>query len=261
MSVEVLTFRLEARGGPAGRQVLRTDASDRNVRLECEARFEGPLPRAEVVQLSRCRPEDGVSYAFQERTRDRNGTRGFRIDLDGRAGLIRFTPSDGDPAEAPAIEEVRDPLSLLRELRRTGPEVQRIRLPMLGKTVEARAVGETDLETDLGPKRARAFLLHPGGAWVWIDVAPPHAVLKLAQRTVEGRVDALLSSIAQEASMPLWEELDDGRKGSSRRRKRRRRGRGGRARSGKGGRGGERAGGGRGGGRSGAGGGGGGDDG
>ena len=246
MSVEVLTYRLEARGGPAGRQVLRTEASERNVRLECEARFEGPLPRAEVVQLSRCRPDDGVSYSFQERTRDRNGTRGFRFDLDARAGLIRFTRSDGDAAEAPAIEPIRDPLSLLRELRRAAPDAQRIRVPMLGKAVEARAVGEAELTTDLGPKRARTYLLHPGGSWVWIDVAPPHAILKLAQRTPDGRVDALVASIAQEASMPLWEELDDDRRKATtgRRRKRRRRGRGGRARGGKDGSGRERRGGG-----------------
>ncbi|MEX2502856.1 MAG: hypothetical protein WD336_10815 [Trueperaceae bacterium] len=236
MSVEVHGYRFEVRGVAAGRQVLRAKEEGRQVRLEGDARFEGPLPKAQVVQLSRCHRDKGTSYEYTERTHDRSGQRSFRIEFDGRDGLVRFQRSDAESAETPYLQPFRDPLSMLRELRRAPADAERIRIPMLGSTVEALALGEIDLDTDLGPKRARTYLLHPGGSWAWIDVAPPHAILKLSQRTPDGRIDAYLTSIGSDASLPNWDvDHDAGRGRKGKRRKRRRRGRGGRSRGGSGG--------------------------
>jgi len=234
VSVEVLDYRLELRGVAAGRHVLRSKEEGRHVRLEGEATFEGPLGPARVLQLSRCHRDKATSYEFIETSKDRGGERRMKIEFDGRDGLVRMRRGTDDVAETPYLRSFRDPLSLLRELRRAGPTAERLRIPMLGKTVEARRVGEVELDTALGPKRARVFQLHPGGSWLWIDLEPPHAILKLTQRTPDGLVDALLVKVAREDQLPGWdaEQRQGGRRRGKRRRRRRKKPRGGRASSG-----------------------------
>lgn len=229
MSVEVLDYRLEVRGLPAGRHVVRSKEEGRHVRMECEATFEGPLPAAKVVQLSRSRRDDRVSQEFRETTKDRSGERRFRMVFDGRDGLVKLERGD-EKAETPYVEAFRDPLSMLRELREAPPDVARVRIPMLGKTVEARALGEVELETPLGRRTARSYQLFPGGSWLWIDVEAPHAIVRFRQRTGDGLVDGVLTRMAEETSLPAWEALDKGG-GARKRGKRRRRRRGGRSRS------------------------------
>lgn len=230
VSVEVHTYRLEVRGAAAGRHVLRQERDGRDVRLEAETRFDGALGRAEVTQLSRCTSDHNASVAFVERQKDPQSTRSFRIDFDDERGLVRMQREGDDSAEVPYLLPYRDPLSMLRDLRRAAPDGTRVWIPMLGKSVLARALGEVELDTALGTRRARSYLLHPGGSRVWIDVRPPHAVLRLAQATPEQTLDVLLESVGSDTRMPAWETLDAevGRKGAKKRRRRRRRGRGGR---------------------------------
>jgi hypothetical protein len=233
VSVEVLAYRLEVRGVSAGRQLLRSKEEGRHARLEAEAEFSGPVSAARVVQLSRCHRDKMTSYEFVETSKDRGGERRMRIDFDGRDGLVRMRRGQDDVAETPYLQPFRDPLSMLREVRRTGPALERLRIPMLGTTVEAHAVDEVELDTALGTKRARVFQLHPGGSWIWVDLAPPHPILKLTQRFPEGHLDALLESIAQETQLPAWdaEQQRSGKRRRGKRRKRRGRRRGGRSRS------------------------------
>lgn len=229
MSVEVHSYRLDLHGTPAGRHVLRAREEGRQARLEGEASFDGALPSATVVQLSRCHRDRMTSYEFRERTRDRGGEHQLHVDFDGREGLVRLRRGANDVAETPYLLPFRDPLSMLRELRRAPEDLERLRIPMLGHDVVARALGEVDLGTELGARRARAWLLQPGGAWVWVDVEPPHPILKFTQRLEDRRLDALLVSIAQETRMPGWDAAE-GRAPKPRRkgrRRRRRRGRGG----------------------------------
>lgn len=232
MSVEVHTYRLEVQGVPAGRHVLRNRDEARQTRLEAELQLEGPLGPATVVQLSRCHRDEMISHEFREHTRDRHGEREMRIDFDGRDGLVRMRRSGDDSAETPYLLPFRDPLSMLLELRRTASEAEPVRIPMLGKPVLARPLGEVDLDTALGPKRAHAYLVQPGGSWLWIDVEPPHAILKFTQRSPEGRLDALLVSVASDTRLPAWSQAEDaGKPRKSRKRRRRRRSRGGGGRS------------------------------
>ena len=230
MPVEVLDYRLEVRGVAAGRQIVRSRTDGRQVRMETEATFDGPLPAATVVQLSRSLRDDFVSHEFRETTKDRSGERRFQVVFDDQDGLVKLRRGE-DKAEAPYVEPFRDPLSLLRELRAAPPDATRVRVPMLGKTVEARAIGEAEIETPLGTRRTRAFQLFPGGSWVWIDLEPPHAIVKFTQRTEDARIDGVLSSISTSDALPLWDA--QGKRGGGRRRgKRRRRRRGGRSRGG-----------------------------
>lgn len=228
MSVEVHTYRLELQGVAAGQHVLRSRDEARQTRLEAELNLEGPLGPAHVVQLGRCHRDKMTSHEFRERTRDRHGEREMRIEFDGKDGLIRMRRNGSDTAETPYLRPFRDPLSMLLELRRTEVHDRPLRIPMLGKTVLARPLGEVDLDTSLGPKRARVYLMQPGGSWAWIDVEPPHAILKLTQRLPDGRLDALLASVASGTQLPGWTSADDpGKRRTSRKRRRRRRGRGG----------------------------------
>lgn len=227
MSVEVHSYRLEMHGAPAGRHVVRSRHEARQTRIEAELNLEGPLGPAKVVQLSRCHRDKMTSHEFREHTRDRHGEREMRIDFDGKDGLIRMRRNGDDTAETPYLRPFRDPLSMLLELRVLPPTDGPVRIPMLGKSVLARPLGVVELDTALGPKRARAFLLQPGGSWLWIDVEPPHAILKLSQRLPDGRLDALLVSVASDTRLPEWSSAEGEGKPKKSRKRRRRRGRGG----------------------------------
>ena len=86
--------------------------------------------------------------------------------------------------------------------------------------------GEVDLATSLGNRRARAYLLHPGNSVVYIDTQAPHPILKLTQRLLDGHLDALLVSIASEATLEgfgdVGRQQESGPKAGRRRRGRRR---------------------------------------
>jgi uncharacterized membrane protein YgcG len=123
---------------------------------------------------------------------------------------------------------------MLRELRLAPPDAERVRVPMLGKTVEARPAGDTELETPLGRRRVRAYQLFPGGSWLWVDLEPPHAIVKFRQRTPDGTIDGILERVAEETALPAW-DAQGKRSGGRRRGKRRKRRRGGRSRSSSGG--------------------------
>src|SRR5690606_10931340 len=94
-------------------------------------------------------------------------------------------------------------------------------------------VGEVDLATAIGNRRARAYLMQPGHSVVYVDTQAPHPILKLTQRLPEGHLDALIVSIASEATMEPFGDDDRpkerGSKGGRRRRGRRRQKRRGRS--------------------------------
>ena len=227
--VEVLEYRFEVRGVPAGKNVVRRTTRDGEVLEESEATFTGPLSDASVVQLSRRDAEAGHSLEFRESTKDRGGERRMQITFDSSDGVVRMQRGN-DVAEVPYVEPFRDPLSMLSEIRSLDPDASRIRIPMLGKTVEAHALGETELQTPLGPKRARAFQVFPGGSWLWVDVEAPHEIVKLTQRTGDAFVDAWLVERSEGSRMPAWDGESEGGSGKRKRGRRRRR-RGGRSRS------------------------------
>jgi hypothetical protein len=200
--------------------------------LEGRASYQGALGQSTVVQRSRCHAARHYSLRFREETSDRSGQRTFEVDFNAQEGLVTASRGPRDQASVPYVRPYRDPLSLLHELR-AGFEHEHLRLPMLGKDVTAQRVGEVELDTALGPKRAAAYLLHPGGSAVYIDLEPPHILLKMSQRLEDGYVEALLVRVAQEADMEAWggSSDDGGAPGKRRKRSRRRRSRRGKRRS------------------------------
>lgn len=223
--VEVLSFRLSHRGKPVGNQTIKTAELGRQVQLEGRAQFQGSLGLYSVVQRSRCQAR-GVSLRFLEETQERSDSRRFDVTFDPREGLVTAVKGPKDNASMPYLLPYRDPLSLLHEIRQLGALEGPYRVPLLGKEVTVQLAAEVELETALGMRRARAYVLHPGNSVVYVDVQAPHAILKLTQRLPDGNVDALLVKVGSEASLEPFGEPDEERpakgKGGRRRGQRRR---------------------------------------
>ena len=203
MSVEVCSYRLTMRGKPVGTHVLKTENKGRLVRMEGKSTFQGGLGNLSITQSSRSAAGTHHSMRFREETQERSENRTFDVAFDETTGLVRATRGPRDVAETPYIRPYRDPLSLLNEVRNLG-ERGASNVAMLGKDVNIQYVGEVDLSTSIGHKRARAYVLHPGQSVVYVDVQSPHTILKLTQRLADGHVDALLVKVASEPTLEAF---------------------------------------------------------
>jgi hypothetical protein len=232
MPVEVCSYRLTHKGKPVGSHELKTFHRGRVTLLEGRAQFQGLLGTTTIVQRSRCGGRERWSQRFREETKERSGQRTFDVSFDANEGLV--TASKGrEQATAPYLLPYRDPLSLLLELRELGDADHAV-VPMLGKDVTIQRVGEVEVDTPMGTRKAVAYLLHPGGSVVYVDREPPHLLLKFTQRLVDGFVDAVLVKVDEENELEDFE--GSGSEGGSRHRgsgKRRRRSRRRRPRRGK----------------------------
>ncbi len=238
--VEALAYRLTHRGRPAGRLLVRTGERGRVAVVEARLQLQGALGQATITQTSRCHAERHHSLRWRETSEGRGDGRPFDVTFDLDAGLVTATVGRHDTASVPYLLPYRDPLSLVRELRAVTAETAARgrpapsapwRIPLLGKDVTVARVVDLEVEGAGGRRAGRGYVLHPGGSFVVIDLAPPHVPLKLVQRLPEGVLEALLIEIAAEDSMPgLGDDRaeDDTAKSSTGRRRprRRRRGRG-----------------------------------
>ncbi len=222
VSVEVCSYRLSHKGKAVGTHVLKAESKGKVALLEGKAMFQGALGEATVLQRSRCHAARHYSLRFREETSERAGNRNFDVVFDAQDGMVRASKGR-DEASTPYLRPYRDPLSLLFELRGMG-ELEHLRVPLLGKDVTVQRVGEVELDTVMGSRIARAYLLHPGGSVVYVDAREPHLLLKFTQRLSDGFVDALLVKVTEEATMQDWGDPGEvGGKGSGKRRRRSRR--------------------------------------
>lgn len=237
MPIEGFTYRLNARGRPAGRLILRTGERGRMALVEARMQLQGVLGQSTWVQTSRCHPQRHHSLRWYEASEGGGDARSFEVRFDGDAGLVTATRGRQDQASVPYLRPYRDPLSLLRELRAvTGAAVAGLagptvpwRVPLLGKDVTVARADDVELEVRGERRRARAYTLHPGGSVVVVDLAPPHAIVRLVQRLPDGVLEATLVDVSEEATMSGWDEPQEPatkRTGGRRRSRRRRRGRG-----------------------------------
>lgn len=224
MSVEVVSYRLTYRGKPVGTHVIKTEVAGKVRRMESRAAFQGLLGNSTVTQRSRSSASSHSSLRFREETQEREGKRVYEVRFDAQTGLVQASTGPKDVATAPYIRPYRDPLSLLGQVRSlAGQSVTGVAL--LGKDVTVQYAGEVELSTALGEKRAWAYVLHPGGSVVYVDVGGSHTILKMTQRLPEGHVDSLIVSVASEATLGSFgedEKEKPGKRASSRRRGRRR---------------------------------------
>jgi hypothetical protein len=233
MPVEVCSYRLSTRGRPVGSQTLKRSERGRTAFLEARLQLQGSLGQGTITQSSRCHAQRHHSHQFREEIQSRGEGRVFDVEFDADQGLVVATRGRSDRASIPYIRAYRDPLSLLAEIRAFTPgrdDGRPWRIPMLGKDVVVQRGADVTLDTALGPRHARVFVVQPGGSVVYVDVEPPHYLLRLVQRIDEGVVDATLVRVDEEDDMESLEPAraeseKGGGKRRGRRRGRRRRGR------------------------------------
>jgi hypothetical protein len=238
VAVEGFTYRLSARGRPAGRLLLQTGERGRVALVEARMQLQGVLGTLNWNQTSRCHAQRHHSLRWREESEAKGDPRTFEVRYDAETGLVTATRGRNDTATAPYLLPYRDPLSLLRELRAaTAEDVAGVGptrptpwlIPLLGKNVAVARIADVEVEVEGRRHRARSYTLHPGGSSVFVDLAPPHAILRLVQRLDDAILDATLVERREEGTMAGWdepEEPDAGKRGSRRRGRRRRRGRG-----------------------------------
>jgi hypothetical protein len=239
MPVEGFTYRLNARGRPAGRLLLRTGERGRVALVEARMQLQGILGQATWNQTSRCHAQRHHSLHWREESDGRGEARPFEVRFDADTGLVTATRGRHDTATVPYLLPYRDPLSLLRELRavtaadatgRGAPRPAPWRIPLLGKHVSVARIADVEVEADGRRLPARSYTLHPGGSVVVVGLAPPYAIVRLVQRLEDGVLEANLIEVSEETTMSGWdepvEEPAGAKKAGRRRGRRRRRGRG-----------------------------------
>lgn len=230
MSVEALTYRLTSRGRPAGNHVLRQETRGGQAYLEARTTWEGVLAGHTLTQRSRCGRDDPASFEFHEREEDRQGAREFHVTFDAEQGLVTAHRSTGERADVPYLNDFRDPLSMLREIRTLGGASDPVRIPMLGKTVSVFDLGEEILEVGGRQRSTHRYQVRPGNAWLWVDREGRGAIVRFTQRFSEGVVEGWLVHEGQESALAEWRdaggEASESRKRRRRKRRRRKRSRG-----------------------------------
>lgn len=219
MKQDVFSYQLKYRGKPVGRQTLTEARQGRVTLLGSKLLLQGAFGNATVTQDSRYLEEPGLSLSYNEETQDKGGKRSFQVTFDRENGLIKARKGS-DRSELPLMRPYLDPLSLLHRLRRPAGD-ERFRVPMLGHDVTVERLGEKELTTSLGIRRALVFTLKPGRNAVFVDAEAPHHILMLTQIVDGQQLDAQLVKVDREdAPVP---KANGGRKRKSRSRRRRRR--------------------------------------
>lgn len=216
-----MEYRLESRRGALGRMVVREETQGDSVRVESETEWSAAAWNKRMLLLSRSDADTFESQEFREIERDTQGERKSIFRFDRSSGVVKLKRSSGEVADAPLLEGYVDPLSMMLRIRHADVDTERLRIPMIGKTVEARFVGTRAVDTPIGSFQARAYRIVPGAHLLWVADEAPHAVVKFAQLTPNGPVEGTLDRLATEQRLPLWEqEKKPGRRRRGRRRRR-----------------------------------------
>jgi hypothetical protein len=201
MPTEICSYRLSLRGKPIGSYVMSTSIRGRLVFLESKLVLQGSLGNVSVTQRSKSHRFDFYSLSFHEETVNRGETRQFAVQFDSETGLVRANKS-GDVADMPYIRPFLDPLALLYRIRHLN-DAEQTRVPMIGKDVVLERTQTTELNmAAFGKREAYEYQLHPGGSYVYVDVAAPHHLLMLSQKVDGQLVDAMLVRVDEETDAP-----------------------------------------------------------
>lgn len=200
MTAETCSYTLSLAGKAAGSLLLRTTVGERTTDLEARASFGGAFGQVNLNQTSQL-TSSFESLRFTEHEEGRGERRSFEVVFDARTGLVRATRRVGaqlERAETPYLRPYSDPLGLLHRLR-SAPSTETVRVPMLGKDVVIEPLGESEVETALGPRRAAGYVLLPGPGYVYVDAEAPHTIVQFAQPTEHGLLEAFLTRVQHDS--------------------------------------------------------------
>lgn len=203
MPVEVITYQLTRKGAPAGSHMLLAEQRGPLLHLEARMSLQGPLGHLTTVQTSSTHARLFHSLGFREELKRRGENRSYEVQFDRKSGLVKARRNNNDEASVPYFRPYRDPLGMLQQIRQLQGEQEPERIPLLGHDVTVNLLGERELETALGKRRAYVYQLQPGGSLVYVDVNPPWPILQMQQRIEGAPLDVKLVKLAvRESGMP-----------------------------------------------------------
>ena len=181
-SAEQFSFTLTLGGRYAGQQewTLHSERGTLTARVQTE--FGGVLPEVRRVQTSRMHAPSLSSLHYAEG--DGYGRANFETGFDRKTGVVTLRQGR-DEAEAPLTVDHHDPVSLLLWLR-TLDGKDRAEAQLTGGKALIQRLADVELDSD----PAYVYFLRPGGAYVYVEQAAPHRLLRLIQPTDFGPIEA-----------------------------------------------------------------------
>ncbi|GHF41490.1 hypothetical protein HNQ07_001467 [Deinococcus metalli] len=186
---ESFSMTLTLGGRYAGEQHWTLTPERSAVVARVQTDFGGVLPDIRRQQTSRVHPRTLHSLGYAEGD-GRGGRATFETTFDRRSGLVTLRQGR-DEANLPLTTEYHDPVSLLLWLRAQGADgPERAHAHLTGGRVLIQRLPETEV----GGEPAIGYFLRPGNAYVYVQAAPPHRLLRLIQPTDFGPVEANLDA-------------------------------------------------------------------
>lgn len=182
-AAENFAMTLTLGGRYAGQQDWAIHGERGTLTARVQTEFGGVLPEVRRVQTSRMHARTLSSLHYAEGD---GGRASFETNFDHRAGVVTLRQGR-DEAQTPLTVDHHDPVSLLLWLRiLEGQERAEARLTG-GKALIQRLA-----DAEVGGQSAYVYFLRPGGAYVYIEQAAPHRLLRLIQPTDFGPIEANL---------------------------------------------------------------------
>jgi hypothetical protein len=226
LTAESVSYTLTLGGRYAGTQdwVIRPDKGSVVVRVQTD--FAGALPAGRRIQESRLSPRTGFSLAYAEAEGSSKKPH-FETVFDDRSGMVTLRQGK-DEASLPLLEGHHDPLSLLLWLRglhgiqslssvaeAASPspdqdaadvaqegEAEVLHGPTSVRMVGGRVHLQPLPDSEVQGQAAWVYFLRPGGAYVYVEQAPQHRLLRLIQPSDFGPVEALLTGESPASARP-----------------------------------------------------------
>jgi hypothetical protein len=173
---EEFYFSLFYAGTPAGSERWISQFDRGQYMIRREAQFQGSLGNSKRIQISRFVTGSRLPASFSEND---NG-RVFETIFDRSAGVV-ILRQNRDEASQALTQDHHDPLSVVQLLRDLDPNVENLRVPMVGGTVLITRLDDELIQTPWGEVLARAYYLRPGMGFIYIEAQAPHRPLKFVQ--------------------------------------------------------------------------------
>ena len=186
---EAFSMTLTRGGRYAGEQHWAVQSERSALVARVQTDFGGVLPDIRRAQTSRLHPRTLHSLGYSEGD-GRGGRATFETTFDRRGGLVTLRQGR-DEATQPLTTDYHDPVSLLLWLRSLGSDgPDRLYAQLTGGRVLIQRLPDTEIAEEA----AVGYFLRPGNAYVYVEAAPPHRLLRLIQPTDFGPVEANLDA-------------------------------------------------------------------